>query len=185
MNIYDALSKDHREVERILDEILVAANSTGDRWKSLLDELRNAVVPHSHAEEACFYNALRESEHGKGLVLHSYNEHAMAEGEIRTLRTAKLVDAKWTSLLQKLNKDLRHHVQEEESKVYEAARKAFTDQEAEQIGAAFERLKEAMKKDGDSMTSSTIDLVVNLLPPRLTDMFRKNVNVKAKKPHAA
>jgi len=185
MTIYDALSRDHRKVEELLDRLLATSKSGDAQWKSLLDELRREVITHSRAEESVFYNTLREFDQAKGLVMHSYGEHAMAETEIRTLGAAKMIDANFTTIVEKLSKDLRHHIQEEESKVYEAARKAFTDQEAEQIGAAFERLKEAMKKDGDSMTSSTIDLVVNLLPPRLTDMFRKNVNVKAKKPHAA
>jgi hemerythrin superfamily protein len=180
--IYDALSKDHREFERLLDSLLEASKTGDDRWKSILDELRRGVIAHAHAEEALFYNALREADQAKGLVMHSYAEHAMAETEMRTLGAAKIVDANWTSLVEKLRKDLRHHIEEEESRVFDAARKVFDEQEATQLGAAFERLKTETAKDGDSMVASTIDLVANLLPPRLTDLFRKQV--KAGRPHA-
>jgi hemerythrin superfamily protein len=174
MNIYDALSKDHRLFESQLDRLVAASKADNDQWKSTLDELRRGVIAHAHAEEAVFYNALREANESKGLVMHSYAEHAMAEGEMRTLGAAKMVDANWTSLMEKLSKDLRHHIEEEESRVYEAARKVFNEQEAQQIGAAFERMKLETAKDGDSMLASNLDLIANLLPPRLTEAFRKH-----------
>lgn len=173
MNIYDALSRDHRRFEAQLDRLVAASKAGDEGWKATLDELRRGVVAHSHAEEAVFYNALREADQAKGLVVHSYTEHMMAEGELRTLSAAKLVDANWTTLVEKFSTDLRHHIQEEESRVYAAARQVFSDEEAQQIGAAFERLKLTMAKDGDSALASNLDLIANMLPPRLTASFRK------------
>ncbi len=174
MTIYDALSKDHRQFEQLLDRLLVAAKSEDDSWKGILDELRRGVIAHAHAEEAVLYNALRETDQGEGLIGHSYGEHVMAETEMRALGAAKLVDANWPTLVEKLRKDLRHHIQEEETRVFDAARRAFSVEEATQMGVAFERLKAETAKDGDSMVASTIDLIANLLPPRLTASFRKN-----------
>ena len=65
---------------------------------------------------------------------------------------------------------------EEESRVYDAARQVFSSDEANQIGKAFERMKIEMMKDGDSMITSTVDLIANLLPPRLTKTFRDNLS---------
>lgn len=140
------------------------------------------MIAHAHAEEAVFYNALREADESKSLVMHSYVEHAKAETEMRALGAAKFIDANWTSMVEKLSKDLRHHIQEEESKIFDAARKVFSEEETTQIGVAFERMKVETMKDGDSMIASTIDLIANLLPPRLTKSFRKNLEAK---PHAA
>jgi hemerythrin superfamily protein len=181
MNIYDALSKDHRQFEQLLDRLLAASKADDDQWKSILDELRRGVIAHAHAEEAVFYNALRELDQDKGLVRHSYAEHAKAEGEIRTLGAAKMVDANWTSVVEKLSEDLRHHIQEEESRVYDAGRRIFTEEEAQQLGAAFERMKLETREDADSVVKSTIDLITNLLPPRLVESFRKNVTAGGKK----
>jgi hemerythrin superfamily protein len=178
MNIYDALSKDHRVFETQLDRLLAASKAGDDQWKTILDEFRRGLLAHAHAEEAVFYNALREADASKGLVAHSYGEHAAAEGEIRTLSVAKMIDANWTGLMEKLSHDLRHHIQEEESSVYAAARQVFSEQEAQQIGAAFERMKLETAKDGDSMVASTVDLIVNMLPPRLTESFRKHVTTR-------
>ncbi|HKU42584.1 MAG TPA: hemerythrin domain-containing protein [Polyangiales bacterium] len=176
MNIYNALSTDHRRFETQLERLVAESKREDAQWKTTLDELRRGLIAHAHAEEAVFYNALRETEASKQVVLHSYAEHAMAEGEIRALGAAKLIDANWTSMVEKLSKDLRHHIQEEESRVFTAARQVFSDDEAERIGEAFERMKLAMAKDGDSILASTVDLIANLLPPRMTESFRKNVN---------
>ena len=180
MNIYDALSKDHRLFESLLDRLVSASKADDDSWKSTLDELRRGVIAHAHAEEAVFYNALREADKDKGLVMHSYREHLMAEGEIRTLGAAKMVDANWTSLVEKLSKDLRHHIQEEESRIFAGARQVFTEEEAQQLGKAFERMKVETAKDGDSILASNLDMIANLLPPRLTASFRKNVQTLRK-----
>jgi hemerythrin superfamily protein len=178
MNIYDALSKDHRQFEAQLDKLVSASKSGDDAWKTTLDELRRGVIAHAHAEEAVFYNALRQTDAKKTLVAHGYTEHATAEGELRTLTAAKALDANWTALAEKLSKDLRHHIKEEESTIFAEARKVLNDEEAEQIGMAFELMKLETMKDGDSMMASTVDLIVNMLPPRLTESFRKNVVIK-------
>ena len=176
MNIYEALEQDHRMFETLLDRLVDASEDDDNDWKEILDQLRYGVIAHAHAEEAVLYNALREADQGKGIVAHSYLEHATAEAELRTLTAAKMIDANWTSLVQKLRKDLTHHIQEEESEVFAAARKVFSDEEALELGAAFQEMKKETAKDGDSVMASTIDLVANLLPPRLVDGFRKGVN---------
>lgn len=180
MTIYEALQNDHRKFQSLLDELLEASQSGDDQWKNVLEQLRSGLIPHAHAEEAVFYNVLREHDQSKSLVAHSYSEHAMAETEVRTLGAAKMIDANWTTMVQKLRKDLLHHIEEEEGKVFDAARQVFSDEEARQIGEAFERLKPEMAKDSDSMVASTIDLIANLLPKRLADGFRKNSTSRRK-----
>lgn len=176
MNIYEALESDHRKVESLLDSLLQASQADNDAWKGILDEIRSELIPHAHAEEAVFYNALRDADESKGLVAHSYAEHAMAETEIRALGAAKLIDANWTSAVEKLRKDVKHHIEEEEGKIFEAARRIFSEQEAQQIGEAFEKLKPEMAKDSDSMVASQVDMFVNMLPKRLGDSFRKTIS---------
>ncbi|MDB4986425.1 MAG: hemerythrin cation binding region [Myxococcaceae bacterium] len=175
MDIYEVLSNDHRHFESLLDRLVAASEAGNDEWKSILDELRRGVIAHAHAEEALFYNALRETDASKSLVAHSYAEHAMSEGELRTLGVAKLIDTTWTALAKKLSHDLRHHIEEEESRVFDAARQVLTREEERQIGAAFAQMKKETAKDGDSLIASTVDLVANMLPPRLTDSFRKTI----------
>jgi hemerythrin superfamily protein len=174
MDIYEALRADHRKVESLLDRLTQASQSGNDEWKTLIEQIRDDLVPHSRAEEAVFYNALREMEASKSEVTHSYLEHTMAETELRTILAMKAIDTNWKSAIEKFSNDVRHHVAEEESRVFTAARQVFSDEEARQIGEAFERLKPHFAKDSESMIKSNIDLVANLLPRRLVSSFRKN-----------
>jgi hemerythrin superfamily protein len=174
MDIYETLSKDHRRYEALLDRMEQAHRSGNDDWKAALDELRDDLIPHAHAEEAVFYNALRETDQAKGVVADSYAEHAKAEAEVRALEAMKAVDKSWETGLKKLREDLTHHIQQEEGRVYQAARQVFSEEEARQLGEAFDRLKPEMRRDAESMAASTMDLVANLLPRRLVDAFRRN-----------
>lgn len=178
MDIYHALSKDHRHFEALLKSLVISSKADGEKWKTVLDELRRDVTAHAHAEEAVFYNALRETEASKSLVLHSYAEHMTAEGELRALTAAKALDANWTTMMEKFSKDLRHHIKTEETEIYDAARQVLSAAEARQLGVAFERMKLETMKDGDSMVASAVDLIVNLLPPRLTERFRKSATTR-------
>ena len=77
----------------------------------------------------------------------------------------KRVDVNWTALAEKLRDDLQHHIQEEEERVFPAAQKLFTRQDAISIGAAFESMKPVIRER--SMVGTTVDLFANL--------FRKKV----------
>jgi hemerythrin superfamily protein len=174
MKIYAALKRDHEKLETLLDK-LVESSETGDpKWRALVDKIRNELIPHSRAEEAVFYNAIREFEHAKGLVAHSYGEHAMAEAELRTLQAMETIDANWTTLAKKLRTDLLHHVEEEEGKIFAAAKMIFSDEEADKIGDAFEQLKPYVQEQ--SIAGTTLDLIINLLPQRLVTGFRKRLS---------
>jgi hemerythrin superfamily protein len=176
VNIYNALSEDHRTFESQLDELVALSQAGDERWKTVLDELRRGLIAHAHAEEAVFYNALRESGEASSEVLHAYTEHAKSEGEIRALGAAKALGANWPTMVKKLAKDLRHHIKEEESRVFDAARMVLDDDDAKKIGKAFKQMKAEMANDGDSMVASTVDLIANLLPPRLSKGFRENAS---------
>lgn len=173
MNIYQALQEDHRRFDKLLDALVETSNAGSNQWKGALDALRQAVIPHSHAEEAIFYNALRETDEAKGLIRHSFTEHAKAEAEIRMLGAAKFIDANWTGLVKKLHHDLSQHITHEEQSLFPIAQRLFSETEAEKLGMAFESLKAEMAKDADSVLASTVDLIANLIPGRFVNSLRK------------
>ena len=178
MNIYDALKKDHKKVETLLNQLVKSSEADNDKWKTLVDQIRDELIPHARAEEAVFYNAIREANHEKGLILHGYTEHAMAETELRTLQAMKSIDVNWMGLAKKLREDILHHVQEEEEKIFPAAKEIFSEEEAVMIGKAFTELKPAIK--AQSFAGTTFDLVANMLPRRLVDGIQKAFETQKK-----
>lgn len=174
MTIYEALKKDHRGVQALLEELVSLDEKTEKRRSALIQEIRDELIPHARAEEAVFYNLIRAVDTAKGTVAHGYQEHIEAEVLLRTLQLADTIDAGWKTTAKKLKEALDHHIQEEESEIFRTARSLFTDDEAEMMAEAFEELKPKIRDQ--SMLETTRDLVINMLPPRMSDAV--NIGLK-------
>lgn len=169
MDIYQHLTQDHDKVKDLLNR-LVALNGSSYERGELIDQIRDALIPHSRAEEAVFYNSLRASNAGKDIVMHGYQEHMEAEMQLRMLQLRDKLDAAWKETAHKLRNALLHHIQEEEGKIFSVARQVFTPDEALMMGNAFEKLKPQVQQEGFMKT--TLDLVMNLMPPRFASALR-------------
>ncbi len=169
MEIYEALTKDHDQVKTLLEELVELQEHDEYRF-ILIEEIRNLLVPHARAEESVFYNTLRAIKTDQELVLHGYQEHLEAETLLRTLQVMDRFDLAWRPLAAKLQAAVLQHVAQEESVFFSAAREVFSAAEAEAMGSAFEKLKPKIAEEG--LVKSTVDMVINMLPPRLSDKLR-------------
>ena len=170
MLIYDALKKDHREVLALMDKLIEVRDDDTAARDTLVGQVRDALIPHSRAEEAVFYNSIRAVNTAQDLVWHGYAEHMEAEALLRTLQTADAINAEWRTIARKLKTGLEHHIKEEEEKIIPVAEHLFTKHEAEAMTVAFEEMKPEVKEGG--MIQSTLDLIANLLPARLAAPLR-------------
>jgi hemerythrin superfamily protein len=168
MQIYQLLKDDHEELKTVLDQ-LIAAESP-ERRSDLIAKVRDGLIPHARAEEAVFYNSLREYERAREKIGHSFVEHLSAETLLRALQVQEKVMGNWQKGARKLKEALDHHINEEEGEIFALARQFFTEEEAEMMGGAFERLKAETMPEGFMKT--TLELVVNMMPPRFTERFR-------------
>jgi len=163
MEIYEALSNDHEKLKPLLAQ-LVAATEADQGTKVLLDRINDLLIPHSRAEEAVFYNSLRDTDAGKDMINHSYREHAQAETMLRTLQGLEKINVEWTALAEKLRDALLQHIHEEEGPVFGVARETFSREEAMQMTIAFERAKILAVEQTD--VKNTADLIRNMMPSR-------------------
>lgn len=169
MEIYEALKRDHEEVKGLLDELVSLRNDDDYRYV-LIDEIRNHLIPHSRAEESIFYNTLRAVNADKKTVFHGFQEHLEAETLLRTLQLMDKMNVEWKATAEKLRDAIYHHVEEEESEIFAEARAAFTKEEAVAMCEAFEQLKPKIEQEG--FVKNTVDMVINMMPPRLADKIR-------------
>lgn len=171
MTIYEELKKDHREVLDLMDRLIQSADATADQRNSLIEQVRDALIPHSRAEEAVFYNSIRQAGDAKANVMHAYGEHMMAEGLLRTLQVTGLVDAGWRQTAEKLRDALTHHIAEEEGEMFTQARRVLSMDEAEKIGDAFVAMKPEIQQQ--TIVGTTFDMIANMMPVRFTKSFRE------------
>lgn len=166
--IYDILKQDHDNLKGILQRL----EALDDKFdpSALVADVRDALVPHSRAEEAVFYNSLREYDRASGKIRHSFVEHLEAEALLRTLQVKEKLPLDWKSTVKKLREALEHHIQEEEGELFTLARQFFTQEEAQMMGRAFEELKEKSEEKG--FMGNSLELVANMMPARFTDKLK-------------
>lgn len=170
MEIYEALKKDHDNVKSLLQQLVGLTQEQSEERHELIKMIRDELVPHARAEEAVFYNCMRELDVAKDLVMHGYAEHMEAEAHLRMLQIRDTIDATWKDTAKKLQESVTHHIHEEETKIFGAARQLFTVEEAEMMGEAFENLKPEVRTEG--IFKNTVDMVTNMMPPRFAAAFR-------------
>ncbi|MCM2282759.1 MAG: hemerythrin domain-containing protein [Bdellovibrionaceae bacterium] len=170
MLIYDALKKDHDKVKEMIDRLVHSADADDNTRSGLIRQIRDALLPHARAEEAVLYNSLRSINETKDVVKHSYAEHLEIEGYLRSLQAMQGVGADWTKTVQKLQQALLHHIQEEEGRVFTAARQVLAEDEARMMGQAFEQMKPEVREGG--FMQNTLDLIANVMPERFAAPLR-------------
>ncbi|HMN67544.1 MAG TPA: hemerythrin domain-containing protein [Bdellovibrionales bacterium] len=170
MRIYDALVSDHEKVKGLLVQLVNL--QTGDEKKrdKIIEKIEDDLIPHARAEEAVFYNSIRAVNAAKDLVWHGYAEHMEAESLLHTLKGAAAIDVGWRKTALKLQEALLHHIQEEEEEIIPVAKRLFTDEEAKAMGDAFAEMKPQVLDGG--FIQSSLDLIANLMPPRLAAPLR-------------
>jgi hemerythrin-like domain-containing protein len=169
MEIYEALKRDHEEVKRLLNELIGLRDNDEHRY-FIIEEIHNHLIPHSRAEESVFYNTLRAINADKKVIFHGYQEHLEAETLLRALQVMDKMNMDWKATARKLRDSVIHHIEDEESEIFNEAQQAFSHEEAVAMCEAFEQLKPKIEKEG--FVKNTVDMVINMMPPRLSDKLR-------------
>ncbi|MBV9063982.1 MAG: hemerythrin domain-containing protein [Alphaproteobacteria bacterium] len=145
MDILTKLKKEHREVQLLLDK-LVDSERAAER-KSLLKQIKGALVPHSRAEEKVVYDALRalRDKEAKQDGEEGYLEHGLADRMLATLGKASAGTVEFAAAAKVLRELLNHHIREEESSIWSDVKDNFSDEQREQMNRDFEAAKKKVR----------------------------------------
>lgn len=140
MDIYARIKQDHDHFRELFRE-LCGGKLSSERRDALFDELKRGVWTHNKIEEAIFYNPLMDRRKTRGESLEALNEHHISNTLIEEMESIPKDNEMWASKLGVLKENLDHHMQEEESEVFEEARKVLSDDRAKEMGEDFDRRK--------------------------------------------
>lgn len=143
MDIFDVITADHEKVKKIFEQMEHTTPKAGKRREQLLQSLTENLQPHMYAEEQYFYQILLDETDDKETAFEAIEEHRAAKMVLADLHEAGLDDPRWAARCKVLKELIEHHIEEEESEVFEVARKVFDEERAT---AAAKRFKE-MKKE--------------------------------------
>src|SRR4051794_32695285 len=109
-DVVDLIMQDHREVERLFDELM----DNPEKRANLLPVLTTLLTAHSRAEEAEVYPVAASEAGEKEEVSHSQQEHIEADQLLAKLASTDPESANFDKVLQNLIDAVSHHVDEEE-----------------------------------------------------------------------
>ena len=134
MDFYELLKEDHRNIEKLL-QATEKARPHSEKHEELFLELIREVRLHNYLEELLVYPMLQEKAQTLDLSLESIEEHRIMQMLLDEMEDVTTRDEQWAAKFQVFKEQIARHVREEEEKTFPAARKIFTNEQAEELGA--------------------------------------------------
>ncbi len=141
--IFDILHEEHEKVAKLLKEI--GAEKDNDNRKALIKEVHHDLMLHTKFEEDEVYPAIQKAIGEKGGVKDAVEEHQEAMQLLKAL--AKSVDAGetgWKAELKELEAAIKHHVSDEENKLFPKAREKMAKTKAEKMASDYRSVKKQL-----------------------------------------
>jgi hemerythrin superfamily protein len=146
VDILDTLKKEHEEVKDLLESLSDA--ETPAQRRTLVRKIKQALVPHTKAEEKVVYDAvigLRDKSAQQD-GHEGYLEHEWAAKTLQRLEGIQNAASPEHKAAGKVLKELvEHHIEEEESNVWSDVKKNFSDEDRKQMNVAFQAAKRRVK----------------------------------------
>ena len=154
-DVVDLLSADHREFDRIFTELEGLFGQRDPdvlrRKRELVDEVTIGLVKHSVAEETRVYPKV-EQQVDREEAEHSKHEHAEAEETMKRLERMDPDDPQFDAEVQTLIREIRHHVEHEEGRMFTELRSQFSHQELVEMAQQVESVKKIAPTRAHPMT---------------------------------
>ncbi|HEY4114212.1 MAG TPA: hemerythrin domain-containing protein [Rhizomicrobium sp.] len=145
-DILDTLKREHREVALLLEQ-LTQSESAPER-RSLLKQIKEALIPHLRAEQKVVYDAViaLKDKDAKIDGEEGYIEHETAEKMLLKLEKMDSFTAPQFSAGAKVLKELvQHHVQEEEKNIWSDVQDNFSDDDRLEMNREFLAAKQKVR----------------------------------------
>jgi hemerythrin superfamily protein len=144
-DILDTLQTEHDDVQDLLERLTESDNARDQ--KSLVAQIKKALVPHTKAEEKVVYDAVLALK-GKEAKIEGnegYIEHGLASQTLKKLDTLTANSPEFKAAAKVLKELVEHHVREEESDIWAQVKENFSDEQRERMNRDFLAAKKKVK----------------------------------------
>jgi hemerythrin-like domain-containing protein len=152
----DMLKQDHDKVEKAFREFEQLAQEDAEACHALVMSACEELKIHTTLEEEIFYPAVHDAIDDEEIMSEAAVEHETARMLIEQLENMEEDDPNYHATFKVLGEYVRHHIREEEGRMFPAARKSDLDFDA--LGARMrERREELMgetEKGPDAVSAS-------------------------------
>ena len=141
--IFDILHEDHEQVSQLLKKI--GSEKDNEKRKKLIDEVHQDLDVHMKFEEAEVYPAIQKALGEEGQVKDAVKEHRQARQLLSALtKSVDAGDSDWKSQFKELEAAIKHHVSDEENKLFPKAREKVSKTETEKLASHYRSVKKKM-----------------------------------------
>jgi hemerythrin superfamily protein len=121
------LREDHQKVKQLLDQFNESTNTNEKR--DIVTAVLAALEVHATLEEELIYPAWREHVDEQDLMDEALEEHRVVHLLIKELKKMDPEDKRYNTSFTVLRRQVEHHINEEEEKIFPQAKKADLDWE--------------------------------------------------------
>ena len=145
-NAIAMLKSDHATVKRLLREL--NASTAVKQREALVAQIEREVKTHSQIEEEVFYPAFKavaEKTENANLFYEATEEHHLVDIELPSLKAANPKSHEFEAKAKVLQDLLDHHIREEESQMFAAARELMSDEQLRALGELMQTRRESIE----------------------------------------
>jgi hemerythrin-like domain-containing protein len=130
IDVLDTLAQDHNKIIQLFDEFRRIREHADDETRRTLVEVTcTELVIHAQVEEEFLYPALRYTFDDSLLIDEAHVEHVVAKQLISELESMHPADDMYDAKFIVLGEYVRHHIEEEQNKLFPKIRQAGIDLE--------------------------------------------------------
>lgn len=137
MDLFQLLKDDHKKAKQQLESIL----SKEEIDKKAVQAVCSELLIHMEMEETYLYPVTLKKGEDKEITEEAIEEHKEAKKVIEELLSGRLKETKLKVKVEILQLEIEHHVEEEETELFEQIRNALSQSEIEEIGKKMQALK--------------------------------------------
>ena len=141
MDAIELLIQDHNKVKGLFQQI--EAGAKAKQAAELFNQIYHELSVHTIIEEQVFYPAIAKYPDFAGLLKDAYKEHAEAKLELGDISNLDSTSEEWHKKVTKLQKDIEHHVKDEEEKLFPKLRQTMPAPELQELGKELKQAKTA------------------------------------------
>jgi hemerythrin-like domain-containing protein len=145
LDAFALLKDDHQKAKRLFDEFEDA--DSGDEMKRVAELAIRELKIHSAVEEEIFYPTVRAAINDEDCLMEeAAEEHHVAKMLIAELEKREAIDEVFGAKFMVLAENVRHHIKEEENRIFPEARQTPVDFDA--LATQMQQRKEQLMKEG-------------------------------------
>lgn len=146
MNAIQVLRKDHEEIKDLFKQFEEAGERAKKKKETIAQMAIKELHTHMQMEEQIFYPAVREKgdQELKDLVLEGIEEHRVADFTMGRIEKDGMEVETFEARFKVLMESVRHHLKEEESKMFPEAKKVLAD-DLDHLGSELEAMHKRLE----------------------------------------